>query len=230
MGLFGFGKKPIPNPYTREDMLRDISPSRINSQVYQGNYGGPLTPLSCAISYGSPSIVGKLIRNGADFRNLSLPYNLSIAKELLKYGYKVDTQRELENLVSADDANLEKNIKFILDLGADVNLIRPESRIKRSPFQDIASTRNPSLLKLLIDAGGDVNTNSYAEDESPLFEAILGCPASIALALGGGHPKIENIKLLVNAGAKANQRILELADRIGNEDVLKILRAEIGKL
>ena len=42
--------------------------------------------------------------------------------------------------------------------------------------------------------------------------------------------KIENIKLLVNAGAKANQRILELADRIGNEDVLKILRAEIGKL
>ena len=50
------------------------------------------------------------------------------------------------------------------------------------------------------------------------------CPASSALVFGGGHSKIENVRLLVNAGAKSNERIIELANQIGDEEVLQILR------
>lgn len=220
MGLFGFGKKPIPNPYTREDMFRDINPSRINSKIYQGNYGSPLTPLSCAISYGSPSIVRELIRNGAEFKNHSLPDNMEMIREFIKNGYVVDAQLEISRFIEDDEPKLDV-IKFIISLGLDLNL--KDSRTERTPFQNAASRSKSSVLKLLIEAGGNVDTNSYRVDESPLFESILGCSAGIALALGGGHPNIENTRLLVNAGAKPNDRILELAERIGNKEVLKIL-------
>jgi len=233
MGLFGFGKKPPPNPYTKEDMQRDINPSRINAQVYQGNYGGTLTPLQCAISSGDASTVGELIRNGADmYFKQSNGYlsivsmlggnNLPVLKELIKQGFDINTCGQLGTILHSAVQNDTPDlsfIRFLIKSGADVN---SRAGSDRTPVQEAASDGNSKVLQLLIDAGGNVETDSY--NESPLFEAVLGMSAGVALAFGGGNPKVENVRVLVNAGAKISNRIWVLANEIGNEEVLKILK------
>jgi ankyrin repeat protein len=234
MGLFGFGKKPIPNPYTREDMQRDINPSRINSDVYQGNYY-TAKPLECAISSGDASIVGELIRNGADihFKQSNgylaivgmLGRNLSVLKEVIKHGFDVNTSGQngtlLHCLAQNDNPNLDV-IRFLIKSGADVNS-RGSQNEGRTPVQYAAVGNNTNVLQLLIDAGAEINIDYYI-GETPLFEAILGTSAGVALAFGGGNPKVENVRVLVNAGAKISNRIWNLANKIGNEEVIKILK------
>jgi len=232
MGLFGFGNKTPPNPYTREDMQRDFAPSRINSEVYQGKYGGPITPLRCAIYYGGDaSIVGELIRNGADIHakesdgypslvgNL-IGGDLPIIKEVVKHGFDVNTSGRSGTLLHLlADSDKVDAIKFLINSGADVNSKKGISA--RTPVQEAAACGNSKVLQLLIDAGGKINVDS--NDESPLFEAILGNSAGVALAFGAGNPRVENVRVLLNAGAIVNKRILDLANRIGNKEVIKML-------
>jgi len=235
MGLFGFGKKPSPNPYTREDMQRDINPSRINTEVYEGSYGSGLKPLQCAISSGDASIVGELIRNGADMYfkqsngylaivNMLGGNNLSVLKEVINQGFDINTCGEfgtiLHSAVQTHNPDLDL-IRFLIKSGANVNS-RGSQNNGRTPVQEAASDGNSNALQLLIDAGGNVETDSY--NESPLFEAVLGMSAGVALAFGGGNPKVENVRVLVNAGAKISNRIWDLANEIGNEEVLQILK------
>ena len=235
MGLFGFGKKPSPNPYTREDMQRDINPSRINTEVYEGSYGSGLKPLQCAISSGDASIVGELIRNGADMYfkqsngylaivNMLGGNNLSVLKELINQGFDINTCGELGTIlhraVQTHNPDLDF-IRFLIKSGANVNS-RGSQNNGRTPVQEAASDGNSNALQLLIDAGGKINVDYNGE--SPLFEAILGKSAGVALAFGGAYPNIGNIRVLVNAGAIINNRIWDLANRIDNEEVLNILK------
>ena len=229
MGLFNFfGPKTPPNPYTRKDMKRDINPSRINSPVYDDRY----TPLRSAIEYGTPSIVRDLIRSGANiYEKLSNGYpavitclsfyrgTLEMIEVLINEGLDVNTSGEHGTLLHhyAEEDEIEI-VKFLIYSGADVN---SQDTTGRTPLQEAASRGNSKILKLLIDAGGNVNVDKSGE--SPLFEAILGNSAGIALAFGAGDPRIENVRVLLSAGAIVNKRILDLANQIGNKEVLKML-------
>ena len=54
--------------------------------------------------------------------------------------------------------------------------------------------------------------------------SINNLSTGFILAFGGGNPKVENVRALVNAGAKISNRIWDLANEIGNEEVLQILK------
>ena len=231
MGLFG--SQPPPNPYTRVDMQRDISPSRINSEVYSGQY----PPLSCAMSHGNAAIVRELIRNGADMYYsgsllISIPDqlchndNLELIKVFINEGYDVNYsgmaggRTLLHSYAETDSIEI---IKFLIKSGANVNA---EDSFGGTPVQEAASRGYIKVLKFLIDSGGNVNVTRLGV--TPLFEAILGNSVSISAALGTGKPRIDKIKILINAGADVNavcieESILDVAYESENEEVIKIL-------
>ena len=221
MGLFGFGKKASPNPYTREDMQRDINPSRINSEVYKNNYGG-VTPLRCAVYYGDASIVRDLIKKGADiseFEGEGWEYGKKLFDIFVKAGLNTKSL-ELSQFVEQDNVEY---IKIILNNGADVNA----DIGGQTPVQAAAARGDSKVLKFLIDSGGKVNVR----DEHgivPLYEAIIGNKLAFA-PIGTPGPRITNIQVLINAGADVNavchgETLLEFAIRLGNKKVIKMLK------
>jgi len=234
--MFGlFEPNECPNPYTKKHLRKDIESSRINSlDTYGGN-----PPLFCAVKHsGNSSIVKKLINSGADvylkdkneetigdYIGIYCCDNLDIVEVLAKAGMDFNTEGKLDPpLHQVAESDNIPFVKLLIKYGADVNL---KDKHGRTPVQCAAARGNSNVLKLLIDNGGEVN--NIGSGVTPLFEAILGNNISLVVAgFGGNNPRMENIKVLIKAGANVNAicdgtSILELAQEKEHKEIVKML-------
>jgi len=254
MGIFDMlsSQKECPNPYTREDMERDIHPERINKKdlykdtiKYKRKKGSTrnyfITPLKCAMMYSKDEeIIAELLRNGADVNwvrgivnetvgDLFYIYgeqNKSLLKILINAGLDLNAKGRwkdtlLYNLIDTRDIEL---IQLMLESGVNVNLGNSH---RNTPLSRASATDSSEVVKLLLRYGAEVNTINTMNC-TPLYESILGGQSSVVLAFGNKKPHLDVIKILINAGADVNAvcnntSILDLANEVGDDDVIKAL-------
>jgi len=222
-------------------MEKDIHPSGINSEEAYEHYGSKPTLKYTILNSGDPEIVAELIKNGADVNwvrhtvgetvgdlfYLSEKRNIALLKVLINAGLDLNAKGRCGNtlLYNLSEYSDTEFIKLVLDSGADVNLGDTHGN---TPISCVSARGDSETLQLLIDYGGEINTKN-SMNVTPLYEAILGNQASIVLEFGNKEPKLENIKILIKAGADVNavcnnESILDLAYEIEDEEVIKILK------
>jgi len=211
------------------------------SEINQKYDGSKPTLKYTILNSGDPVIVTELIKNGADVNwvrrsvgetigdlfYLSEKRNIALLKVLINAGLDLNAKGRRGNtlLYNLSEYSEFEFIKLVLDSGADVNL---GNKNGNTPISVALARGDSEILQLLIDYGGEINTKN-GMNVTPLYQAIQGNQASIVLAFGNNEPKLENIKILINAGADVNavcnnESILDLAYEIKNEEVIKILK------
>ena len=137
------------------------------------------TPLASAIQFGTNDVAVVLLKAGADWRDGGL------------------------NLVWAVYHRDEWLTRKLIELGADVHY---KGRIMGRPLSLATSYKLPNLMRLLIDGGADVNT------DSPIGGAVQ-------------LDFTEGALMLLNAGAVVpkDQSMVPWAAQRGNREVLKAL-------
>jgi len=220
---------------------KNIHPTRIISEEGSEHFGSKPTLKYTILNSGDPEIVADLIKNGADVNwvrptvgetvgdlfYLSEKRNIALLKVLINAGLDLNAKGRSGNtlLYNLSKCNDTEFIKLVLDSGADVNLGDVHGN---TPISCVSARGDSETLQLLIDYGGEINTINDL-NVTPLYEAILGDQKPIVLEFGNKEPKLENIKILINAGADVNavcnnQSILDLAYEIEDEEVIKILK------
>ena len=156
--------------------------------IYEGN---------TALDYAASSIhdqdmalllLDAYVKDGkhqAEINHAMLQAALNPNSKILEYfankGGKIDfAQQEIPLLViAAGKNNMVENVRQMLKLGADVNMITPD---KITPLHmAAASNPNPDMAKVLVEAGANVN----AQDRSgltPLMLTVLYNPNGDAVA------------------------------------------------
>ena len=161
-----------------------------------------VSPLSMAAKAGNKELVDLLIKSGAhvNWANCHGWTPLQRAAEkghdkcvelLLKAGANVNAftvYGDMALIISAEQG-FTACVDLLLEAGADVNSSHSGGRLALS---GATYSGNERIVKSIIDAGADVNLVANKRAYSPLM-----------LAAEGG--KVENVQLLLQAGARVNQ-------------------------
>ena len=197
-----------------------------------------LSPLHLACVCGHTDVAKLLLDRGADteaklddeetpIHFACLYGQVECAKVLIAYHCNVDAQTRGDTPLmltvacyGTRDASLKQRYfeiaKILIDAGCDVNIGDTQGL---TPIHLAAGKEDPNLLKLLIQAGADVNSKSMNLPKTPLL-----CAVYAALE--------ENVNLLLSAGCNVNDvafpGVTALSAAVDNETmgiVLDLLRA-----
>ncbi len=167
---------------------------------------GPTNSLSEAIGGRHYSIANFLMEAGAaiDPNSMALAGgqgNIALLERMVTFGGNLNKINENEfHRTALNVASFEgdiKVIKWLLDNGADPNLVIPNSSILYSAVRGI----QPEAVELLIDRGADPNFMFGSVRHTALSRATIGHTPR-----GGYDRKLEVIKILLEKGADPNHR------------------------
>lgn len=165
-------------------------------------------------------IVKLLLDAGAN-PNLSNKGGVSAVTIAANNGYKeisqlfVKSGKVEDTLLTASLRGDVKAVKEFIKKGANVN---EKDNNGFTILMLTARQNNPEIIKLLLDAGADVN---YVSNEGSFADKYT------ALALAAGNNRVENVKLLLAAGAdvniECNFRNTALHYAVNNAEITKLL-------
>ena len=156
MGLFGFGKKPIPNPSTKEDIQRNNDSSLILDA--EGDIKRVKLLIKSGANVNSKNQFGRTPVQAAAARG-----NSEVLKFLINSGGKVDVRDDLGtvplyeaiigNSLSLADIGTPgprlKNIQVLINAGSDVNAVCHDETLLEFAIR----LGNKKVIKMLKDAG-----------------------------------------------------------------------------
>ena len=144
------------------DNYGDCSLLLINAgcMINQENKNGK-TPLSIAVSYDKVNVINELIARGVNVNHC--------------------TKNNVTALWTAADKRVENLLKILLDAGANPNIGRP-------PLVASVDHRwyNVEFVKILLEAGADINAVDIYYGTMMLYAAIMGKPEIVKIALNAG--------------------------------------------
>lgn len=185
--------------------------------------------LQTAVESDDIESVKILVHAGAD---LNIPDILEAAviagTEMLRVMLEVGVNTEtLEGALqyAADSSDLEA-AEFILSYGINVNCL-PGTYAPLTVLQCAVFSNNIKLVRILLDAGSDVNASIDQEGEQTALQIAVINTREV-------YVDLEVVQILLVAGADVNgpksartgASILESAIRIGNEELVQILLKE----
>jgi len=201
------------------DIIKLLIASGANVNAYN-DYGD--TALIYAVRANKIESVKVLLDAGAN-PNLSNKGGVSAVTIAANNGYKeisqlfVKSGKVEDTLLTASLRGDVKAVKEFIKKGANVN---EKDNNGFTILMLTARQNNPEIIKLLLDAGADMN----AVSGEATFDGKY-----TALALAAGNNQVENIKLLLAAGAKVNVKDLRqntpLHYAANNEEMTKMLLA-----
>lgn len=227
--------------------------------------------LYISVSRKDAELVKILIKYGLDLKNcpyaseaFSLAasnFDLEIVKLLVQAGIDINAGDSLTPLHHAcsryrdDPLNGYLTIQYLISKGADVNAIcRNDLNRKEEILCEAVACDDPKLVKLLLDAGTDVNTlNVYHatplmvaagmknKNTKKIIQLLLKYGADVNVKQGGGetalynvlyhhNPDPEIIKSFIQKGAIVHEKEMCCAARNGNPEIFNILHKTRPKI
>ncbi len=193
----------------------------------QGNQGA--TPIQLAAAHGNVEVLELLLRHGADLAyregdeltalaSALRGKKLEMAKHLLRKGVAVDERlpgggTALYMAIRSRDPGA---VSLLLEAGATVDPGPPAA----APIIYAASMRSEEILRLLIDAGADVNAVNPRNGLTPLHRAIESGPGVVKLLLdAGANPRVSDID---------GRTPLDVAREIEHREMIALLEAALS--
>ena len=238
--MFGlFEKKSIPKEYTKKHLEKDCSSKRINNrEAYEvcDSYSHSGYPLCVAMKKAKDvSLIQSLLKYGADPETAvsELPYyfntNSKALQMFINAGLNVNTFYRQETLLGLCIHHLHL-VKTLVKNGADINL--GDKSIYSTydpPISRAAQYKEYEVMKYLVNCGALLDDKRF--NETPLLYAVLGNSEGAIHMMGrsAANPDPKCVKLLIDAGANVNYskksgaKILDIADFVDNNEVIKLL-------
>ena len=177
------------------------------------------TPLHMAAEYADLEMLKLLVHNGADLNAEDHDENTPLDKTTNMYRYDVMAYlygqgarfgKHAGNIANLAAVGDNRKIEELVGAGADVNTRNTEYR---APLHYAAERGNRELVKLLVDAGAEVDAEDW-----------YGTP--LHLAVKGGHR--ETVEFLIKARADVNRRYVQTQS--GHSCAPLHLAADSGKV
>jgi ankyrin repeat protein len=178
-----------------------------------------------AANSGHEQIMRILIQRGAHIRYCMETYIDGVPERSLRlalqFGFEVDVRDSFGNtaLQIAANRGYFQLARILLEHGAD-----PQAKSKRMgpPLEEAVCSRNSNTIQLLIDRGIDVDAQGSRHDTALI--------AAISLTAIDEHSKVDIVRLLLDAGARPDQRYreetrsaLHIASERGEEELCELL-------
>ena len=185
-------------------------------------------PLRNAVSGGDVKLIKILLQAGADVNTpgilssaISCFHGIGMLQFMLDEGADINTHGEKALRHAAYIGNFEA-VHFLLLSGVDVNA---GAKFKLTVLQKAVLGKRIGLVKVLLNAGADVNGISYRVGHQTALEIAVGGVVSI------NPQELEMVQVLLAAGADVNipkefrigVSILQSAIAKGNEELISIL-------
>ena len=182
--------------------------------------------LRCAVRAGDEATAALLVRSGATddttdvdrFIGACLAGDRHRAEQLLAEDPGLRdrlTEQDRAVIVQAAASRPAETILLLLDLGFST---RVRNSLGEQPLHSAAYQGNANVVRVLLDAGGEVDGRDDRFDATPLAYATVGSGEQ------AGKPGewIETVRLLIDAGASRDG--VWISDKPPSEEVAEVLR------
>ena len=199
------------------------SQADLDAQLVTGAFNGNLPQVQSAVKAGANLDT----QNGQPLKSAVNAGSVEVVKFLLNQKDFTNVQkRATESLTNIWAVkNQEQIIKLLLSVHPDVN--QPDQG-GTTPLVNYGWDGSKEVLKLLVDAGADVNYK--IPEGSNTYLSVT----SLCAAVSAGMPSIESVKYLLSVGANPNvvcffneykipSSALDQAAMIGNKEMVKAL-------
>lgn len=213
----------LHNPDFDEPELISVIASGPDTNLDAQDNSG-LRPIDLATKFGSIEVLEILTKNGAsldliDNEGLTLlmtavkHQQVEMAEYLIKMGSDPNEQLPAGGtaLFLAVRSRTPAMVALLLEHGADVH----GNERADDPIIFAAALNNEDVIKLLVDAGANVNAVNRNNGYTPLHRAVASGPTMIELLLKlGARPSVSD---------QQGETALDLATKLGHEESIRLL-------